>query len=222
MSTILCVDEKSVQVPDWVRDLKSFRRWAHSDEFPDAGRVCFFLGDVWVDMSREQAFSHNQVKTEYSNVLGPLVKWPRRGRYFSDGMLLTNVAANLSAQPDGIFVSEETFESERIRLVEGNQEGYVELEGSPDMVLEVVSASSVKKDYELLLELYWKAGIKEYWLVDARGERLVFEIYRQTREGYVVTRRKAGWLKSEVFGKSFRLTKQADKRGFPEYTLAVR
>jgi Uma2 family endonuclease len=37
------------------------------------------------------------------------------------------------------------------------------------MVLEVVSASSVEPDTQTLRELYWAAGIKEYWLVDARG-----------------------------------------------------
>ena len=31
-----------------------------------------------------------------------------------------------------------------------------------------------------------------------------------------------GWLKSAVFGKSFRLTRQVDPLGDPRYTLAVR
>jgi len=52
----------------------------------------------------------------------------------------------------------------------------LELEGTPDMVLEVVSASSVVKDTETLLQLYWQAGIPEYWLVDARGEALEFTV----------------------------------------------
>src|SRR5256885_8764701 len=50
------------------------------------------------------------------------------------------------------------------------EEGYLELEGTPDMVLEVVSESSVQKDTKRLRQLYWQAGIREYWLVDARRE----------------------------------------------------
>jgi Uma2 family endonuclease len=70
--------------------------------------------------------------------------------------------------------------------------------------------------------LYWRAGIPEYWLVDARGDRLYFEIYRLTPEGYVATRRQSSWARSRVFGKSFRLTRRKDELGNPEFTLSVR
>jgi Uma2 family endonuclease len=221
MNTII-FEELTVQLPDWVRDLDSFRRWAHSDESPETGRICFLDGEVWVDMSREQVFSHNQGKQEYGSVVGPLSKRERHGRYFPDGVLVTNVEAILSVQPDGTFVSTQSLRSGRVRLIEGAAEGHVELEGTPDMVLEVVSASSVTKDTESLMDLYWRAGIPEYWLVDARGDRLSFEIYRHTREGYVATRRQAGWIRSRVFGKSFRLTRRKDELGNPDFTLSVR
>jgi Uma2 family endonuclease len=220
--TTFVIDSDYVQVPDWVEDLQSFRRWFHSDEFPETGRICYFNGEVWVDMSREQFFSHNQVKAEFTYVLMGLVKAGRLGRYVPDGMLLTNIEADISVQPDGAFVSEESLDMKRVKLVEGKEEGFVELEGTPDMVLEVVSASSVEKDTVDLREQYWKAGIPEYWLVDARGERLDFDILRQSAKGYVATRKQGGWLKSNVFGRRFRLTRRFDKRGEPEYHLAVR
>jgi Uma2 family endonuclease len=216
------LDAEVVRVPSWVVDLDSFRGWAHSDEFPTAGRICYFCGEVWVDMSKEQVFSHNQVKNEFNLVIGGLVKSGRLGRYFPDGVLLSNADADLSSTPDGTFVSHEGLRRERVRLVEGANEGFVELEGTPDMVLEVVSASSVEKDTVILRDLYWKAGIPEYWRADARGERLAFDILRHTARGYVTSRRHEGWLKSAVFGKSFRLTRQLDALGHPEFTLAVR
>lgn len=46
------------------------------------------------------------------------------------------------------------------------------------MVLEVVSTSSVQKDYRLLRRAYWEADIREYWLVDARKAPVKFEILR--------------------------------------------
>jgi hypothetical protein len=58
--------------------------------------------------------------------------------------------------------------------------------------------------------------------VDARGEHPVLEILRSTDKGYLTSRKQAGWAKSAVFGKSFRLTQQTDPLGHPEYTLAVR
>jgi hypothetical protein len=56
MSTTVVAEGDFVQIPDWVEDLESFRRWAHSDEFPETGRICYLDGEVWVDMSKEQFF----------------------------------------------------------------------------------------------------------------------------------------------------------------------
>ena len=90
------------------------------------------------------------------------------------------------------------------------------------MVLEVVSAGSLKKDTVRLRRIYQDAGIPEYWLVDARRTPLTFDVFRLTARGYVATRKQGGWVKSTVFGQSFRLTQGTDALGHPEYTLAVR
>lgn len=211
----------SVHVPIWVNDLGSFRQWMHSDESPERAAVFFLADEVWIDISKEQFFSHNQIKQEFFRVLGGLVKQERLGTFCPDGMLLSNEEADLSGNPDGMFVSKEGFREERVRMIEGAEEGIVELEGSPDMVLEVVSDSSVEKDNELVANLYWKAGIREYWLVDVCGERIEFQILRHTTRGYVATRPVSGWRKSVVFGKHFQLTRQLDDLGHPEFTLQV-
>src|SRR5262249_37330292 len=98
----------------------------------------------------------------------------------------------------------------------------LEVEGAPDMVLEVVSATSVRKDTVELRTLYWAAGIPEYWLVNPLGETLEFDILRRTARGDVPVRKQAGWVKSGVFGKSFRLTRSVDATGLAGYPLEVR
>jgi Uma2 family endonuclease len=110
----------------------------------------------------------------------------------------------------------------QIKLIEGAREGYVEIVGVPDMVLEIVSDSSVKKDTRELVRLSWEAGIREYWLVDVRGGRLTFDIFRFTARRYVTTRKHDGWVRSAVFGRSFRLARYDDEFGNPDYTLEVR
>jgi Uma2 family endonuclease len=221
MSTVVLYRE-SVTIPLWVKNLASFRRWAHSEEFPDTGRICYLDGSVWVDMSKEQLFSHNQVKGEYSRVLSTLVLEEQEGRFFPDGVLLTNIAADLSTQPDGTYVLHRSILSGRIRLIEGKGDGFVELQGSADMVLEVVSDSSEEKDLEILHQQYWEAQVREYWVVDARREPLVFMIHRRGPRGFVAVRKHDGWLKSAVFGKSFRLLRQQDALGNPLFRLEVR
>ena len=57
MPTVIYPDG-TLQIPVWVTDLTSFRRWAESDGFPEEGRVCFINGEVWADMSKQQVFSH--------------------------------------------------------------------------------------------------------------------------------------------------------------------
>src|ERR1700722_8729848 len=157
MSTIV-LGQESVRIPRWVKDLESFQRWVDSDEFPEKVRVCYLNGEPWIDMSKEQFYSHNKVKGEFGFVLLGLVKAGRLGEYLHDGMLVTNVEVEFSAGPDGAFASKEALNTNRARFVEGRKEGFVELEGTPDMVLEVVSDSSVHKDSVTLRELYWQGG----------------------------------------------------------------
>jgi Uma2 family endonuclease len=210
-----------VSVPGWVTDLASFRRWRDDEDFPETGRICYLNGEVWIDMSKEQIFSHVLVKTEIAVVLGQRVKEAELGLFLGDGAFLSNVDVDIGVIPDAVFASNATLE-DRVRVLEGREEGFVELEGSPDMVLEVVSRSSVHKDTDVLRRDYWMAGIREYWLVDARKEPLVFDILRYTPKGYRSTPKKDGWIKSNAFGKSFRLIRETNKRGHPEYTLEVR
>jgi Uma2 family endonuclease len=211
-----------IDVPEWVNDLASFRLWAGSRELPEEERVCWIDGRVWIDMTQEQLFTHVAVKGAFTAVLVPLAKRLKIGQYFTDGLSLVNVVAEISVVPDGTLVCYESFADGSVRLVEGREEGYVELEGTPDMVLEIVSKSSVRKDNVILRKAYWKAGIPEYWIVDARSEPLRFDILRRGAKGYEAIRKSAGWVKSSVFGKSFKLTQERNAMGHPDYTLEVK
>jgi len=215
------LEDGEICIPAWVVDLESFRRWSEDDAIPETARVSLLLGEVCIDLSREQLFSHNQVRSEISTVLRNFVKAHRPGRFFAAGVFLSNVDAASSNQPDGVFVSAESLREGRVRIVEGRTEGHVELEGSPDMVLEVVSRSSVEKDTVVLRQAYATAGIREYWLVDARSQPLQFDLLRLDDGRYRSTRKRLGWVRSEVFGCWLRLTQEAGADGFPEFTLAL-
>ncbi len=220
MATFLA-EEGSVSIPSWVIDINSFRQWTESADFPDQGSIWWLCGDVWIDMTKEQIFTHNHLKTRVVSKLDALVEKSDLGLMLSDGVLLSNFEADICGNPDGTFILKQTLESDLIRLIEGREGGYVEIQGSPDMVLEIVSRSSVHKDYDVLRKAYWEAGIREYWLIDARKAPLKFEILRHTPRGYVATRKQEGWVKSSVFGKSFRLTQRTNALGHPEFKLDV-
>jgi Uma2 family endonuclease len=213
--------EDKVHIPSWVVDLDSYRRWAKSDDYPSHGWFSFLDGELWADLSKEQLFTHNLVKTEFTGVVAPLVKAQRLGYFCSDRMLLSHVEANLSTEPDALFAAWDTVRNARLRLVPGADQGFIELEGTPDMVLEIVSPTSVRKDTVRLRELYARAAVAEYWLVNALGAPQ-FEILRLGPGGYEAVEPQDGWLTSAVFGRAFRLGRETDPLGHPAYTLAVR
>ncbi|MDB5313149.1 MAG: hypothetical protein JWO38_7351 [Gemmataceae bacterium] len=215
-------DSGAVSVPSWVTDIDAFRHWLDVGDVPEKARTWFLEGEVWVDMSKEQIFTHGDLKGEITTVLRSLVKAAKSGRMLPDGVLLTNRKAGLSGNPDAVFLSGATLASDRVTLVPGQEGGFVELDGTPDMVLEVVSDSSEKKDTQILTEAYWEAGITEYWLVDARGKEVEFAILKRGAKKYTRVREQDGWVKSAVFGKEFRLTRETDPQGNPEFTLEVR
>ena len=90
------------------------------------------------------------------------------------------------------------------------------------MTIEIVSKTSQRKDKELLRELYWKAGIAEYWLVDALNDPAQFDILVHTSTGYSLTPNDDGWVKSSVLEREFRLVKGADPLGHPQFVVEVR
>lgn len=218
-AVIIQQEEQDLRIPAWVRDLRSFRRWAKSDEFPTVGWYAHLKGELWVDPNMEK-LAHNKLKSKFAVVLTPLVEHLQIGQFLGDRMLLTNVDAELSTEPDGMFLSHATVRAGRVRLEEGEES--VEVQGSPDMVLEVVSPTSRHKDNVVLRELYWRAGVKEYWIAEPRRDNLSFEILKHGAKGFFTARKHADWTSSAVFGKSFRLTRSNDALGYPVYTLAVR
>lgn len=45
--------------------------------------------------------------------------------------------------------------------------------GAPDFLVEVISPSTKKKDYALKLSKYMEAGVREYWILDFRQEKIL-------------------------------------------------
>ncbi|HEV3383950.1 MAG TPA: Uma2 family endonuclease [Gemmata sp.] len=223
MSTIIVDYGDQIDIPGWVSDFASFRRWLQSTQFPEKGKICFINNDIWVDLSMEELFSHNRVRTEISRVLATLMKQTKYGQFVSEGMRFSHLESNLSTEPDGMVISNEAVETGRVKFVSGEQGDQTEVIGSPEIVIEVVSRSSEVKDTEWAMIAYFDAEIQEYWLVDARDEDSTrFEIYKRGKKEFVATRKQNGWVKSGILGKTFRLVRSENASGNPEFTLEVR
>jgi Uma2 family endonuclease len=217
------LETRAIEVPDRATSsLAAFRIWAGDNDLPEKTRVDFYRGKVWVDLSLGHVFTHALLKSQLAAAIGAWIEKAELGIFWSGGVLVTNCDAQWSGNPDGIFVRHESVAASRVLFPDDSQGGCHEIVGTPDMVLEVVSTSSVTKDNVDLREAYWEAGIPEYWIVDARGERLDFQILKHAAKGYTETRKVGGWLKSAVFGKSFKLTRGTDRGGNPTFKLDLK
>lgn len=171
-----------IEIPMHIRTLAEFRQWAQSDEFPESGRIDFLGHRIEVDMSPEDFFTHGTPKFQIGRLLGNWIDEQDLGHVVSDRTRISSPLAELSAEPDIVFISYETFESDKARLIpkaSGEPDRFVEVEGAVDLVVEIISDSSVTKDTRRLPAAYFEAGIREFWLIDARGTELQFQIHHR-------------------------------------------
>jgi Uma2 family endonuclease len=91
------------------------------------------------------------------------------------------------------------------------------------MVLEVVSDSSRRKDLVEHVTDYALAGIREYWIADARTDDLVFRILQLSSNGvYVdVSPDADGWLRSPLWGRGFKVRRLAKRAGIHDFILDI-
>jgi Uma2 family endonuclease len=205
-----------------ITHLDAFLAWRESEQCPQRGRFAWLAGTFWVDLMTEQLYSHNQLKAALAAVLYSWAVASGKGRFFADGVDFANTQANVATVPDGVYVSHASFDAGQVREIPNRQgDGVIRLEGTPDMVLEVVSDSSEEKDEVRLPVLYHAAGIGEFWRVNARHE-LRFAILRRTEAGYQPCPTPDGWQRSAVFEADFALSQSTDRRGQPIYTLEHR
>jgi hypothetical protein len=199
-------------IPLEAHTYRGFLKWVMSDSFPEKVPVTYCNGNVTLDMSEGNIDTQSEVKIAVYSTLGPLVKEIDFGRIWADGILLCNESADISNNPDGVAARWKTIESKKLTYII-RKESLRAVEGTPDWVMEIVSDSSVGKDLHQLWSAYHKAGIEEYWLIDARSNEISFQILGWQPANYIAMPAKGGWVHSRVFEREFRLTRRRDRDG---------
>lgn len=98
--------------------------------------------------------------------LGRIVEAPFEVKLWPDGP---------SREPDILFVSQE-----RLHLLVSER-----MNGAPDLVVEVVSFDSVRRDREKKKQEYEQAGVKEYWIIDSRPQRHRADFFHLNSAGHL-------------------------------------
>lgn len=104
---------------------------------------------------------HQSLMIELTLIVGPFVKAGRLGRLFTAPVDVL-LADNVLLIPDLVFVRQD-----RLHIV-----GPTLIAGPPDLVVEILSPSTRRRDLGKKLRLYAQFGIPEYWIVDPRARTL--------------------------------------------------
>lgn len=98
---------------------------------------------------------HQTVSRRLQFILYQKIELEKRGVVFNAPVDLQLGATNI-LQPDIVVILED-----RTQMITPTK-----IKGVPDMVVEILSPSSVNNDTQLKRAVYEKAGVKEYWIVD--------------------------------------------------------
>jgi Uma2 family endonuclease len=179
------------------------RRWTFAEmlaELPETNQPTE-LWDGELIMAPAPSFYHQEIVARFYEAL---TAWVRQHRAGKTGiapldMVLTNTRAT---QPDVVFISNERLHIIKTRLM-----------GAADLVAEVISPDSRRRDRIDKRDLYEQHGVREYWIIDpeagtvevlhlARGEYQLVGRWRgdETAESRLL---KGFWVKvSDLFSEA--------------------
>ncbi|HET7437036.1 MAG TPA: Uma2 family endonuclease [Thermoanaerobaculia bacterium] len=111
------------------------------------------------------ATKHQAISFNLTLALGNYTRASRLGRIFAAPYDVVLSASDI-VEPDLVFVK-----FDRAHII-----AEAHIEGAPDLVIEILSPGTRKRDETIKRKLYERAGVFEYWLVDPESERIT--IYR--------------------------------------------
>lgn len=118
-------------------------------------------------MSPSPSIMHNKVVARLMFTIGTYAVINKLGFAFSDNLDVHFPDGSLF-RPDFIFVS-----AEKSKFVVEDERGT--LHGVPDMVAEIFSRSTMKRDLGIKKDIYERNGVKEYWIINPWSESI--EVY---------------------------------------------
>lgn len=123
----------------------------------DGNRYEIIGGQLFVSPSPNSR--HQRVSFELAGVLYAFLKETSTGFGFAAPMDV-RLSPNDVVQPDLFVVLRHHSE-----IIEGPA-----IAGAPDLVIEILSPSSIETDFLRKSKLYERSGVREYWIVNPEGE----------------------------------------------------
>lgn len=152
-------------------DLPEKARYTYDDyqQLPEGAPYELIHGHLV--MSPSPSFQHQTLVLTLATTLREYIQSQEAGEV-SIAPMDVHLSDDTVVQPDVLYVSSDR--SDRIQEQEIN--------GAPDLVMEVASPSTSHLDAFDKKQLYEAHGVREYWIVDP--ETKTVEVYRNTDDGF--------------------------------------
>lgn len=131
---------------------------------PDNGNFELLNGQIYFMASPKP--SHQRISLRLSYFLAACVIPNNLGEIFTAPMDVVFTEYD-TFQPDLLFITKE-----RLNIIGENK-----IEGSPDLVVEILSPSNDANEMSYKRHIYGSKGVKEYWLINV--EKQMLTLYKQ-------------------------------------------
>jgi hypothetical protein len=113
----LTTEEENVRIPADVFSYEGFQRWVDSRKFPESGRIDYLEGDIEIDLSPQDLFTHNVVKVAIASMLYRLFGEGEIGNVFMGDARVWSPIAEISVEPDVVAMFWSSLKTGTVRLV---------------------------------------------------------------------------------------------------------
>ena len=137
----------------------TYEDYVRLPEPPDARRYEILDGVIYVSPSPVPR--HQEVSLNLERVLDAYIRRHHLGKLYHAALDVL-LHEHTIAQPDIIFIA-----AGREQIITDRA-----IEGPPDLVVEILSPSTARRDRGLKARLYARFGVPHYWIVDPRAETL--------------------------------------------------
>jgi Uma2 family endonuclease len=167
---------------------KQFRRWVDKRPLRDVNRYELLEGRIV--MTPPAGWSHGTIESKIAELIGAYVRRRRLGITLGSSAGF-DLPSGDTVEPDFSYVS-------AARLAERPTSRPDQfLRAVPDLVVEILSPTTAKRDRIERKQIYERNGIDEYWIVDSRAKTV--EVFSLGERGYGAAQTfGSGYIRSKV------------------------
>lgn len=149
--------------------------WRYEDylRLPDDGKRYEIIKGV-LYVANAPIVEHQFTVSEVHFALKLFVRNKQLGQVFTAPLEIHLSEISRPVQPDVLFISADRLPPPGAKV----------FDGAPDLIVEVVSPSSIRLDRNIKFDAYEQAGVAEYWIIDTKTRSV--EVYTLARGEYAL------------------------------------